>query len=210
MIKPTISREDACKMLTEAYPGLLNDPMIVFGLRGYFDVAGQNKRGIYDDCIGIITPLPEEFRVYNANTDPSVSRKNIAVLQPGVYKYAQGLHGRHHLDLTKLEDQKILHTLQSTGKDYPKDLGRPLPYHALIQSGPVTVLRDGATEPETIRDPDRYPMINIHRGGRNTTSSEGCQTIFPDYWSEFFWNNVVPLMEKYKVALISYALLEKK
>lgn len=210
MTAPTISRQDAAAMLSGAYPDLFREKVIVFGLRGFFDPPGENKRGIYDDAIGIITPVSDEYRIYNANTDPSIFRPEIAVLQDGVYKYAQGLHGRHHLDLSRLEDQKLLHALQETKRDLEPIPGRILPYYALIQSGPVTLLRDGTTTTETVKDPSRFPMINIHRGSKNTTSSEGCQTIFPDYWQDFYWKKVVPYMKKYEQVTVSYALLTKK
>jgi lysozyme len=51
-------------------------------------------------------------------------------------------------------------------------------YTALIQAQAVTVLRD--TWEET-----GWFGINIHRGSRNSVSSEGCQTIWPDQWAEF-------------------------
>jgi hypothetical protein len=52
-------------------------------------------------------------------------------------------------------------------------------YEALVQAGPVTVSRSGG---QTERG---YFGINIHRGSRTSTSSEGCQTIHPDQWSDF-------------------------
>ena len=52
-------------------------------------------------------------------------------------------------------------------------------YEALVQAAPVTVQRDGG------RRESGWFGINIHRGGSNTTSSLGCQTIHPTQWSAF-------------------------
>lgn len=52
-------------------------------------------------------------------------------------------------------------------------------YPALVQAGPVTLNRHAAG-----RDTGWFG-INIHRGGVNGTSSEGCQTITPGQWPTF-------------------------
>lgn len=52
-------------------------------------------------------------------------------------------------------------------------------YEALVQAEPVLVTRDGGKAERG------WFGINIHRGSRLTTSSLGCQTIWPDQWSEF-------------------------
>ena len=54
-----------------------------------------------------------------------------------------------------------------------------LQYQALVQSAPVIVDRDSYGE-------DRgWFGINIHKGGRWSVSSLGCQTIHPSQWDEF-------------------------
>ena len=53
------------------------------------------------------------------------------------------------------------------------------PYPAFRQKGKCTVIRDKLGEDTGVF------WINIHRGGLNTTSSAGCQTIPPHQWAEF-------------------------
>ena len=65
------------------------------GVRGYYrdtmGKVGTNDRGIYDDALFIVGP--ETFTAFNANTDPSAFRKNVATLVPGVHPYRPGNHG---------------------------------------------------------------------------------------------------------------------
>lgn len=56
---------------------------------------------------------------------------------------------------------------------------KKLQYQALVQAGSVTVHRDQEG------DDSGYFGINIHRGGSNTVSSLGCQTIPPAQWESF-------------------------
>ncbi|MBL0317209.1 MAG: hypothetical protein IPP69_16150 [Flavobacteriales bacterium] len=46
----------------------------------------------------------------------------------------------------------------------------------------MKIIRDGETR---VQEGSNFG-INIHRGGRTTTSSEGCQTIPPDQWTGFY------------------------
>lgn len=176
--KPKIKVEDALRLIE---PFNLDDYKVkLLGIRGYYkQTMGNpviNDRGIYDDAIMIIAP--DFFRTHNANTDPSVSRKGIAVLKPGtVTLYKIGLHG----------------------------ISRPNPYKALRQHGNVTVIRDGVGE--VTDSPTNRFWINIHKGSFRSTSSEGCQTIYPDQW-DLFLDNVEGQMKKYKQEIIPYALVE--
>jgi lysozyme len=188
MTIPALSRDQAITLA-----GGIADKVFLLGIRGFNEPADENKRGIYDDAIFLITP--DICTGFNANTDPSITRKGIAVLQPGTYQYKQGLHGIHHFDdiaraLGKTKRDEVEQWLMANpGKD-PPQLNFPngdriiLPYWAYRQASPVTVLRDGAATTETIADPAGWPWIDIHKGGYNTTSSEGCQTIHPDQWAE--------------------------
>jgi lysozyme len=132
------------------------------GVRGYYkDEMGKkavNDRGIYDDAIFLL----EKNLMYgfNANTDPS--------------RY--GMNNKINKGLANLTAGEYTYKVGIHGlsKDKSKQ------YEALVQQEPVEVKRDVTNKEET-----GFFGINIHRGGVNTTSSEGCQTIPPDQWNEF-------------------------
>src|SRR5690606_16180886 len=58
-------------------------------------------------------------------------------------------------------------------------INSPDGYPAFVQAQKVTVVRDGKGEDTG------WFGINIHRGGKWTTSSAGCQTIIEPQWKEF-------------------------
>lgn len=184
----------------------VNDKLFIIGVRGYNALADKNKRSVYDDALFLV--IDDQVSAYTANTDPSVDRKGIAVLQPGVYLYKKGLHGIHHLNFNDAGDKHIYDELNRTGKDVAPIPGRLLPYWALRQAGPVTVLRDGSKTPETKQHPAEWPYIDIHKGGLHSTSSEGCQTIYGDQWEEFR-DKVFQAMLDFKQPLVKYILTLK-
>jgi len=192
-----ITKEEALSILQK---NGITDQISLLGIR-----SKDNKINVYDDVIALITP--NSFDAYPANTDPSVNRKGVAALQPGVYLYKRGLHGISHLNLDNTGDKAILQQLLDTGKDYPAIAGRLLPYWALRQAGPVTLLREGQTKPETEIDPANWPWIDIHRGGVNTTSSLGCQTIRPDLWPSFR-DKVFSALHDHNQTIIKYCLIQ--
>jgi lysozyme len=116
-----------------------------------------NDRGIYDDAIFVHSP--SVFAAFNANTDPSVIRKGVGTgNKKGIACLDAGAYFVHKFDLHKNK------------------------YLALCQRlGSVTVTRDGTP---SYSDTGNFG-INIHKGGFNTTSSEGCQTIHPSQWNSF-------------------------
>lgn len=150
----------------------------ILGVRGYYrntmGEVGENDRGIYDDAIFIQSP--NVSAAYNANTDPSIYRRAVAVLEPGVWMYRVGIHG----------------------------LSKPLAqrYEALVQASPVLVRRD-----QTGLDKGWFG-INIHRGGYNTTSSLGCQTLYPDQWLGFI-GMVKAELSRAKQTTIPYLLINE-
>lgn len=199
MALPSLQKDDALAIIS-AYGITVTDNVVVLGIR-----AHNNRINIYDDTIAIVSP--DFFEAYNGNTDPSVARPGVATLQPGVYRYKKGLHGIHHLDLTNSGDKTIYEELLSTGKDHDPIPGRILPYWALRQDGVVILLRGGQTTPEKDGWPEDPAWIDIHKGGYNTTSSLGCQTVYPDLWPSFR-DHIFELMTKYNQSVVTYCLVQ--
>ena len=91
------SRPQQAKSKTQALlaKARVSDAVALVGIRGYYrdtmGVAGENDRGIYDDAIFLVSQ--NAYAAFNANTDPSVKRKGIAVLKEGVHRYRKGKHG---------------------------------------------------------------------------------------------------------------------
>ena len=157
MTRPRLTRSQVIAKLPSGY----KVPCIV-GMRGYFKdemgKKGVNDRGIYDDAIFIIEP--NLMYCFNANTDPSRHGMN--------NKIGKGLAS---LKAGTYEYKVGIH---GVSKEKSKQ------YEALIQEEKVTVQRDVTNTEHT-----GFFGINIHKGGFNSTSSEGCQTIHPSQWDEF-------------------------
>jgi len=125
-------------------------PVVVVGIRGYYKnsmgAPGVNDRGIYDDAIFVQSA--QTMLSCNGNTNPT--RYRIAygtTSEKGMASLDPGAWFVHKFDLHR-------------GK-----------YLALCQRvGDVTVTRDGNPP---YKDTGSFG-INIHRGGYNQTSSEGC------------------------------------
>lgn len=116
----------------------------------------KNDRGIYDDAFFIFGK--ETFAAFNGNADPSVYRKGISTLLPGVHWYRKGNHG-----------------ISRPGGGYPA-------FRPATAGVRLPVRRDGE-EGRSKRD---GVANNIHRGGWRGTSSEGCLTIPPNQWDAFY------------------------
>ncbi len=160
---PQAKRELVQALATQALAqaGIATLPeVIVVGVRGYYrdtmGAPGKNDRGIYDDAIFVIGP--DTYASFNSNTDPSAWRPGIASLLPGVHWYRQGNHG-----------------ITRPGGGYPA-------FRPATKGEALPVRRDGESAVPSSRP---GIAINIHRGGYNTTSSEGCQTIHPSQWDAF-------------------------
>jgi lysozyme len=177
--KPLQSRKETERLLKKA--GVI-DQVALVGIRGYYKNSmgkrNRNDIGIYDDGIFILSP--QAYASFNANTDPSRLKPAIATLKAGVHRYKKGRHGI------------------SRGAGYPAlrpaTQGETLPvkrYNAKTDS-----YYDGVGI-----------AINIHKGSYNSTSSAGCQTIYPSQWAAFI-NLVYGEMDRYGQKTIPYLLVE--
>lgn len=106
-----------------------------------------------------------------------------SVTRPGIANLVPGLY-RYKLGIHNI----------SKAKQYQ--------YEALVQAASVRVQRDGRSEPERLD----Y-TINIHRGSKFSTSSLGCQTIYPTQWDSFL-STVKSEMKRHKRKEIHYLLIE--
>lgn len=160
--KPRLSYSELLPLIRSAGLAVEQHPLFVVGIRGYYaqsmGATPKNDRGIYDDALFLVSP--NFFGAYNANTDPSVRRpgRGMADSSKGMACLRPGVWLSYRFGMHKT-------------------------YEAIIQTGgQVTVTRDGldGDYPDT-----GYFGVNIHRGGYNTTSSLGCQTIYPKQWDAF-------------------------
>ncbi len=159
--KPQATRAEILAMAKKTWPKANGDfpDMCVVGVRGYY-LNTMGKSGVNDRGIydDAIFVIGRDFASFNANVDPSAFRKGIATLIPGWYPYRAGNHG-----------------ISRPGGGYPA-------FRPATNNEALPVYRDG----EQGRSSRDGIAINIHKGGRTTTSSEGCQTIHPDQWAAFY------------------------
>lgn len=157
----------------------VSDAVVLVGVRGYY-MDSMGKPGVNDRGIyddALFIVSPTHFSAWNGNTDPSIHRHGIASLVPGVHRYRRGNHG-----------------ISKPGGGYPA-------FRPATPGEQLPVTRDGVV------DPRPGVAINIHRGGRATTSSEGCQTIPPAQWPAFY-STLDAEMKRHKVATFPYILVE--
>jgi lysozyme len=119
--------------------------------------VGVNDRGIYDDAFFVVGPAT--FAAFNGNNDPSAHKQGVSRLMPGVHPYQMGNHG-----------------ISKPGGGYPA-------FRPATKGAELPVTRDGESAV-----PSKRPGVanNIHRGSNSGTSSEGCQTVPPPQWDEFY------------------------
>ena len=158
MIPSSTPKASLARIAKAVAKAKLTDTVVLVGVRGYYkDTMG--KPGVNDRGIyddALFIVSPTHFSAWNANTDPSAHRQGIASLVPGVHRYRRGNHG-----------------ISRPGGGYPA-------FRPATPGEQLPVVRDGVTNPRP------GIAINLHRGSRNSTSSEGCQTVPPQQWDAFY------------------------
>jgi lysozyme len=173
--RPQQPKEKTLAMVIKAR---IEDLVCLVGIRGYYAetfAPSGNNRNIYDDAIILLSP--SVHATFNANTDPSIYKKGIAVLKTGVHRFRKGNHG-----------------ISKPDGGYPA-------LRPANSKEELPVTRDGIGD-------DMGIAINIHKGSYKSTSSEGCQTIYPAQWNGFI-NLVYSEMSRYNQKTIPYLLVEQ-
>lgn len=160
MKKPQIDCQKAAKYIQFAAKryGFKLNGFCLIGIRGYYlDSMGQPAKNDRGQYDDAIVVFSSNtVSAWNANTDPSRYRDGVATLCPGVHLYRPGNHG-----------------ISRPGGGYPA-------FRPATEDEGLPVTRDGEN------GVSRGIAINIHRGGENSTSSLGCQTIPPEEWDQFY------------------------
>lgn len=180
MNRPKIKQPEVERLIEERYHGDILETVKVVAIRGYYrDTMG--KPGENDRGIyddAIILIGPNYYQTFNANTDPSKYKKGVAKLIPDLHYFKKGKHG-----------------ISKPGGGYPA-------FRPDTKDEGLDVTRDGSV------GIFRGIAINIHKGGYNTTSSDGCQTIHPDQWLEF-QQTAYKLMTQEGIRSLPYLLIEQ-
>jgi hypothetical protein len=188
--KPRLSSTALRKLIEPFAIDRSRFPVVVVGIRGYYlntlGQAAKNDRGIYDDALFIDAPAVTAS--FNANTDPSTFRKGKGKgAGKGIACLKPGLWMSYGFGLHRGN------------------------YLALVQvKAPVTVVRDGNPDYE---DTGHFG-INIHKGSFNSTSSLGCQTIYPQQWDSFISlakdQSMRSFGDQWKKITLPYVLIDNK
>lgn len=155
MTLPKLTKEEALQKVA-ASGFTITELVYVLSIRGYYkDTMG--KPGENDRGI-----YDDAMFLIGPNLfKPVNGNTDPSRYKPGVAKLVLGLHyfkkGKHHM-------------------------WRPDAYDAFRPDTPdesLPVTRDGQA------GVSKGIAINLHKGGYNSTSSEGCQTVYPDEWLDF-------------------------
>lgn len=147
--RPRIERKDTEKLIASRR---VSDPVCLVGIRGYYrdSMGAKGKNDFGLYDDALVLVSPNVHAAFNASVDPSRPGWNPKVRKP----MAQLKPGVYRYKIGK------------------HGISRGNPYTALVQAAPVTVYRGDKEE-------TGFFGINVHKGSRNSTSSEGCITLPP-------------------------------
>lgn len=147
-------------------------------------------------------------RGYYLHTMGDPDKNDVGIYDDAIFVVSNNFFGSYNANTDPSKIFKDVAVLKPGGP-YLYKIGMhnmKAPYEALRQYGNVTVLRNGV--PVTDSPNNRF-YIDIHKGGNNTTSSLGCQTICPPQWPGFLLD-VKQQLTLNKQTLIPYILIEFK
>jgi hypothetical protein len=151
-------------------------PVAILGKRGYYTDT-MGKRGVNDRGI-----YDDAIFVFSSSCHVAFN----ANTDPSVYRDG----------IATLVPGVWQYKLGTHGLSKPAHLR----YRALVQAAPVTKQPDGG------KQQTGWFGINIHRGSYNSTSSLGCQTIYPDQWPAFL-ALVEDQMSRFNQKIVPYLLV---
>ena len=152
-------------------------PMIILGVRGYYKKFGKDPQRNETNIYDDALFVWSQNGYMTFNANTDPS-----ISRPRVAKLKTGVW-QYRLGIHNISKPK--------SSQYP----------ALVQAAPVTVVRQNAGEDTG------WFGINIHRGGRTTTSSLGCITLPVLQWPQFF-ETVKGEMARAKVSRVPFVLTE--
>lgn len=162
--KPKASRDLVIAKATEAWAGIHGTAPLperfVFAVRGYYSEtigAPGNDIAAYDDAFFIVTP--DGMTAWNGNTDPNRYGWNA-----GAGKFMARLKPGCWWFISRMHRGKY----QAFGQE-----DNEVTVERIRQDGSIAKTETGCFG------------IDLHLGGTNGTSSEGCQTVAPDQWNDF-------------------------
>lgn len=155
----------------------VKDKVCIVGVRGYYKDT-MGEKGI---------------------NDRSIYDDAIFIVAPECYVSfnANCDPGAHKKGIATLKAGLWRYKLGIHGLSKPKILQ----YTALVQAEKVTVDRDDEGQDYG------FFGINIHKGGMNSVSSLGCQTIYPPQWASFI-ETVKAQLKKHDQKTVPYILVE--
>ena len=142
------------------HPAVCFPLFFVLAVRSYFDqtiAPNGNNLNAYDDAFFIVSPLG--FTAWNGNTDPT--------------RYGWNANAGKYMARLKVGCYKFIHRIHRSS------------YWAFGQGDNEVVVERIKSDGSIAMSESGCFGIDLHKGGVNGTSSEGCNTVPVEQWQEF-------------------------